>query len=115
MDYLTVPQSIMQDTQTHNMTDRVQCVTCVTLNKQISTKEKMRQLHTRVKEMNFLGIMLLQGFGKLPPDFMFHPLYMAFYTCTARGGRGRDNGPYADSFPLWCHFHGGGGGSQGEG
>ena len=23
---------------------------------------------------------------------------------------GRDNGPYADSFPLRCHFHGGGGG-----
>ena len=28
---------------------------------------------------------------------------------------GRDNGPYADSFPLRCHFQGGGGGSGGGG
>ena len=28
---------------------------------------------------------------------------------------GRDNGPYADSFPLRCHFQGGGGGGAGSG
>ena len=33
--------------------------------------------------------------------------------CSPQGGR--DNGPYADSFPLRCHFQGGGGGGGGGG
>ena len=37
-------------------------------------------------------------------------LHLPALAVEARGGGGRDNGPYADSFPLWCHFHGGGGG-----
>ena len=31
------------------------------------------------------------------------------HTCAHAPRGGRDNGPYADSFPIWCHFHGGGG------
>ena len=34
--------------------------------------------------------------------------------CDTRGGGGsRDNGPYTDSFPLPCHFQGGGRGGLG--
>ena len=49
-------------------------VQCVTLNTQISIKEKMRQLHAWIKETNFADIILVQEIGKLPPDFMFHPI-----------------------------------------
>ena len=38
--------------------------------------------------MNFPDIILLQKIGKLPRDFIFHPLHMAFYTCTDRNSLG---------------------------
>ena len=38
--------------------------------------------------MEFPDIVMLQEIGKLPSDFMFHPLYMAFHTHTDRNSLG---------------------------
>ena len=64
-------------------------IRCATRNNYITIKEKFRRAHTSIKELNFEDITLLQEIGKFPlDDFMFHHLYMVFYTCTHRHALG---------------------------
>ena len=84
MDIVSVPHCIAQEKNPHETSP----VRCISFNVQISIRDKTKQLHVWIKEMEFPDIVMLQEIGKLPSDFMFHPLYMAFHTHTDRNSLG---------------------------
>ena len=84
MDIVSVPHCTAQEKNPHETSP----VRCISFNVQISIRDKTKQLHVWIKEMEFPDIVMLQEIGKLPSDFMFHPLYMAFHTHTDRNSLG---------------------------
>ena len=58
------------------------------LNTQVSVQSKIRALHVVIKQTGYPAALMLQEIGKMPEDFIFHPLYANFYKSPNRNSAG---------------------------
>ena len=58
------------------------------LNTQVSVQSKIRALHAILKQTGFLAALMLHEVGKIPDDFVFHPLYASFCKSPNRNSAG---------------------------
>ena len=58
------------------------------LNTQVCLQSKIRALHAIIKQTGFPAALMLHKNGKIPNDFVFHPLYASFYKAPNRNWAG---------------------------